>query len=97
MISQAEAANPNTIVYLETVGEVDLSGFQSSTPTLLWSSYNGEEQGSALADVLLGKVNPSGHLPFTLVRQRQPDTGDHGLHHPPDRDDRRAHVRVLHR
>ncbi len=65
MISQVEAANPNTIVYLETVGEVDLSGFQSSTPTLLWSSYNGEEQGSALADVLLGKVNPSGHLPFT--------------------------------
>ena len=65
MISQLEAANPNTIVYLETVGEVDLSGFQSSTPTLLWSSYNGEEQGSALADVLLGKVNPSGHLPFT--------------------------------
>lgn len=65
MISQLEAANPNTIVYLETVGEVDLSGFQSSTPTLLWSSYNGEEQGSALADVLLGKVNPSGHIPFT--------------------------------
>jgi beta-glucosidase len=65
MISQLEAANPNTIVYLETVGEVDLSGFQSSTPTLLWSSYNGEEQGSALADVLLGKANPSGHLPFT--------------------------------
>ena len=65
MISQLEAANPNTIVYLETVGEVDLSGFQSSTPTLLWSSYNGEEQGTALADVLLGKVNPSGHMPFT--------------------------------
>jgi beta-glucosidase len=65
MISQLEAANPNTIVYLETVGMVDLAGFQSSTPALLWSSYNGEEQGSALADVLLGKVNPSGHLPFT--------------------------------
>ena len=29
MISQVEAANPNTIVYLETVGEVDLSGFQA--------------------------------------------------------------------
>jgi len=65
MISQAEAANPNTIVYLETVGDVNLSGFQSTTPALLWSSYNGEEQGSALADVLAGKVNPSGHLPFT--------------------------------
>jgi beta-glucosidase len=65
MISQAEAANPNTVVYLETVGEVDLSGFQANAPAMLWSSYNGEEQGSALADVLLGKVDPSGHLPFT--------------------------------
>ena len=65
MISQVEAANPNTIVYLETVGEVDTSPFQSTTPALLWSSYNGQRQGAALADVLLGKVNPSGHLPFT--------------------------------
>ncbi len=65
MISQAEAANPNTVVYLETVGEVNLSAFQDTTPALVWSSYNGEEQGQAIADVLLGKVNPSGHLPFS--------------------------------
>ena len=65
MISQVEAANPNTVVYLETVGEVNVAPFQSTSPALLWSSYNGEEQGTALADVLLGKVNPSGHLPFT--------------------------------
>jgi beta-glucosidase len=65
MISQVEAANPNTIVYLETIGEVETSPFDSTTPALLWSSYNGQRQGAALADVLLGKVSPSGHLPFT--------------------------------
>jgi beta-glucosidase len=65
MISQAEAANPNTIVYLETVGDVNVSSFESTTPSLLWSSYNGEEQGAALADVITGKVDPGGHLPFT--------------------------------
>jgi beta-glucosidase len=65
MISQIEAANPNTIVYLETMGDVDTSPFVSTTPALLWSSYNGQRQGAALADVLLGKVDPSGHLPFT--------------------------------
>ena len=65
MISQLEAANPNTVVYLETMGEVDTTSFQNTTPALLWSSYNGQRQGAALADVLLGKVNPSGHLPFT--------------------------------
>ena len=65
MIQQVEAANPNTVVYLETMGEVDTSPFQASTPALLWSSYNGQRQGAALADVLLGKAGPSGHLPFT--------------------------------
>jgi beta-glucosidase len=65
MISQVEAANPNTVVYLETMGEVDTTSFQDSTPALLWSSYNGQRQGAALADVLLGTVDPSGHLPFS--------------------------------
>jgi beta-glucosidase len=65
MISQVEAANPNTVVYLETTGTVDTSPFLNTTPALLWSSYNGQRQGAALADVLLGKVDPSGHLPFT--------------------------------
>jgi len=65
MISQAEAANPHTVVYLETVGTVNVAPFQSTTPAMLWSSYNGERQGDAIADVLLGKVDPSGHLPFT--------------------------------
>jgi len=65
MISQIEAANPNTVVYLQTVGNVNLAPFRSTTPALLWSSYNGQRQGEALADVVLGRVNPSGHLPFT--------------------------------
>ncbi len=65
MISQVEAANPNTVVYLETVGEVNLGDFENTTPALLWSSYNGEEQGSAIADVLIGRTSPSGHLPFS--------------------------------
>jgi len=65
MISQVAAANPNTIVYLETMGEVDVTGFQQSVPALLWSSYNGQRKGAALADVVLGRTNPSGRLPFS--------------------------------
>ena len=81
MISQIEAANPNTIVYLETMGEVDTSLFQSTTPALLWSSYNGQRQGAALADVLLGKVNPSGHLPSTWYANESqiPAIGDYNI------------------
>jgi beta-glucosidase len=81
MISQVEAANPHTIVYLETMGEVDTSPFLGSTPALLWSSYNGQRQGAALADILLGNVNPSGHLPFTWYASESqiPPTTDYNI------------------
>jgi beta-glucosidase len=81
MISQIEAANPDTIVYLETMGEVDTSPFARTTPALLWSSYNGQRQGAALADVLLGTVDPSGHLPFTWYADQSqlPAITDYGI------------------
>jgi beta-glucosidase len=81
MISQLEAANPNTIVYMETMGDVDTSPFLSTTSALLWSSYNGQRQGAALANVLLGRVDPSGHLPFTWYANQDqlPPTTDYTL------------------
>ena len=81
MIRQVEATNPNTVVYLETVGEVDLSPFQNTTSALLWSSYNGEEQGNAIADVLVGKVDPSGRLPFSWYANESqiPDITDYNI------------------
>ena len=65
MISQVEAANPRTVLYLETAGPVETGSFAATTPAMLWSSYNGQQQGAALADVLFGATNPAGHLPFT--------------------------------
>lgn len=82
MISQAQAANPRTVVYLETVGQVDLAPFQAKSPALLWSSYNGQRQGEALADVLLGKVDATGRLPFTWYPDASvlPPVTDYNLH-----------------
>lgn len=81
MISQIAAVNPNTVGYLETVGQVDLAGFQGAVPALLWSSFNGQRKGEALADVLLGAANPSGHLPFTWYRDASvlPPIGDYSI------------------
>ncbi|MET1380331.1 glycoside hydrolase family 3 C-terminal domain-containing protein, partial [Staphylococcus aureus] len=63
LIDRVASANPNSVVYIESIGPVDVSGFRDEVPALLWSSYNGMRKGQALADVLLGDVNPSGHLP----------------------------------
>ena len=38
---------------------------------ILQTWYSGNEVGSALADVLFGKVNPAGRLPITLPAKEQ--------------------------
>jgi beta-glucosidase len=65
LIAQVAAANPNTIGVMETIGPQDVTSFEPSTAAILWSSYNGMRKGDALADVLLGKYNPSGRTPET--------------------------------
>jgi beta-glucosidase len=68
LIQQVAAKNPNTIVYMETDGMENVTSFEGQVPAMLWSGYNGMRKGEALADVLLGKYNPSGRLPFTWYR-----------------------------
>jgi beta-glucosidase len=65
LISQVAAKNPNTIVYMETDGPVDVTSFEPNVSALLWSSFNGMRKGESLADDVLGVYNPSGRLPFT--------------------------------
>jgi len=80
LAAEVAARNPNTVVYLETVGQVDL-GALDGVRALLWSSYNGQRRGEALADVLFGATNPSGHLPFTWYRDASqlPPIEDYGI------------------
>ena len=66
MIYQVVAlGNPNMVLTIQSVGPVQISYIKHYFPAILFSSYNGESQGTALANVLLGKKNPSGHLDFT--------------------------------
>jgi beta-glucosidase len=59
------AANPKTVVFLQTCGIVELGGFKDKAKAMLWTSYNGQDQGRVAAEILLGKVNPSGRLSTT--------------------------------
>ncbi|WP_201276691.1 glycoside hydrolase family 3 C-terminal domain-containing protein [Marisediminicola senii] len=65
LLEQVGALNPNTVAYIESIGQVEVGGFEDDVAGLLWSSYNGQRKGEALADVLFGRTSPSGHLPFS--------------------------------
>ncbi len=67
LIEEVLEANPNTIVIMISGSPVEMPWIRK-TKTLLWQWYAGMEGGTALAEVLFGKVNPSGRLPETLPK-----------------------------
>jgi beta-glucosidase len=77
MIEQVAAANPNTIVVLETGGPV-LTPWRDKVKGLLEAWYPGEQGGPAIASVLFGDSDPSGRLPVTFPQQEGdiPTAGD---------------------
>ncbi|MEL1255733.1 glycoside hydrolase family 3 C-terminal domain-containing protein [Flavobacterium sp. DGU38] len=69
LIQKVLAVNPNTIVVMVAGAPFDIDGVSKKTKALVWTWFNGSEGGNALADVLLGKVNPSGKLPWTMPKK----------------------------
>ncbi len=65
LVAAVAAANPRTIVVLET-GSAVLMPWLNSVKAVLETWYPGETAGPALLDLLGGKVNPSGKLPVTF-------------------------------
>lgn len=66
LVDAVLAANANTIIVVVGGAPYDINKIKQQSHTIVWSWYNGSENGNALADVLTGKVNPSGKLPFTF-------------------------------
>jgi len=66
LVNAVTAANPKTIVVMMAGAPYDLNEIAATNHTIVWGWYNGAEAGNALADVLTGKVNPSGKMPFTF-------------------------------
>ncbi len=68
LVDEIAAVNPNTIVVLNVSQPVALPWIDKVKAVLqMW--WPGDEGGWATADVLLGKVNPGGRLPFTWARR----------------------------
>ncbi len=66
LIDAVVAANPRTVVTLTAGGAVDTRRWLGKVPALLHTFYPGQEGGTAIAEALLGKINPEGKLPVSF-------------------------------
>ena len=71
LIRDIAAKNPNTIVVLNSGGNIDMHRWLDKVPALLHAWYPGQEGGNALADILFGDVNPSAKLPVTFEARKE--------------------------
>jgi beta-glucosidase len=65
LIDAVAAANPRIVVVLETGGAV-LTPWAGKVPAIVEVWFPGTAGGDAIADVLTGRVDPSGHLPVSF-------------------------------
>jgi beta-glucosidase len=77
LITTVAAAQPNTVVVLDTGGPV-LTPWRDRVKALVESWYGGQEIGPAVTRVLFGDVDPSGRLPVTFPQDESqlPTAGD---------------------
>lgn len=69
LIQKVLEVNPNTIIVMIAGAPFDINTVKEKSSALIWSWFNGSEGGNALADVILGNVNPSGKLPWTMPKK----------------------------
>jgi beta-glucosidase len=84
-VRDVAAANPRTAVVLFAGGNVDMNGFIDAIPALLHVWYPGQEGGTAIAELLFGRVTPSGRLPATFEKRLE-DRSASGCYHDSDGD-----------
>jgi beta-glucosidase len=68
LVQNVSALCNNTIVVIHSVGPVLVDSFSNNpnVTAILWAGLPGQESGNAIADILYGRMNPGGKLPFTI-------------------------------
>lgn len=68
LIEALAQANPNIVVTLVS-GTAMPMPWLDKVPAVVYGWYGGSEGGNVLADIIFGKVCPSGHMPFTIAHK----------------------------
>lgn len=68
-IQKIASMHPNLIVVLNAGGGVDFTAWHDAAKAILLAWYPGQEGGQAIAEILTGKISPSGKLPISIERK----------------------------
>ncbi|MBN2863590.1 MAG: glycoside hydrolase family 3 C-terminal domain-containing protein [Bacteroidales bacterium] len=70
LIKSVTAVNPNTIIVIQSLGMVEVEQFKDNPNVagIIWTGFNGQAQGTAMARILFGDVNPGGKLNATWYK-----------------------------
>lgn len=80
VIKAAKENNKKLVVVLNAGSAIDLEELNTEADAILDCWYSGGQGGQALADVLFGRVNPSGKLPVTFYKDgEQPEFTDYSM------------------
>jgi beta-glucosidase len=71
LVLAVAAANPRTVVGMMGGSAIITENWRGQVPAILMLWYPGMEGGRAFADILTGKVNPSGHLPCVFAARAE--------------------------
>ena len=69
LIEKVAEVNENIIVVINSPSVVNLP-WRNKVKAIIYSGFPGAESGNAIADVLFGEANPSGHLPFVWAEYK---------------------------
>jgi len=83
LIKSVAAVNPNTIVVIQGMGMVEVEQIKNNPNVagIIFTGYNGQAQGTAMAKILFGEVNPGGKTSLTWYKSINdlPELSDYTL------------------
>lgn len=68
-IKSLAAVNPNVVVVINAGGGVEMESWLDHAKAVLLAWYPGQKGGQAIAEIISGKLSPSGHLPISIERK----------------------------
>ncbi len=75
LVLHVTSLNPNTIVVVQSGSGINMSAWNENAGAIIYAWYGGQAGAKAIAEIIAGKVNPSGKLPITIEKSFKDSPG----------------------